>query len=120
MPSEGYTTSNGETIGANSADILVRAISSGDVHATIPGTTLAAINVGGGIKGSLIQELIGGEEGKKDVVTVRCCHAAGVATSSARFVSNSQGKRGPVSVVLMRTAREIMRGQILFSKRVLD
>lgn len=60
--------------------------------------------------------MVGRGEGQEGVVTVRVGHAAGVASSSVRFEPASKGakERGrPVSVVMMRTAREIMRGEVL-------
>jgi len=91
----------------------VRAISSGDWHATIPGTTLGALNLGAGIKGTVIHDLIQPKGEIGDKVTVRAGHKAGVAESTVRFVN---GK--PESVVMMRTAREIMRGDVLIPERV--
>lgn len=113
VPPNGYVTTTGERAGA--ADLLVRAVSSGDFHATIPGSTLAATNLGAGIAGTLIAELVGrtGDAGD-ELVSVRAGHAAGVADSTARF---ERGKC--VSVVIMRTAREIMRGEIMVEEREL-
>jgi 2-methylaconitate cis-trans-isomerase PrpF len=104
------------------ADLLVRALSSGDFHATIPGTTLGALNLEMGTKGTVIHDLVSsssppssftGESDNDRVVTVRAAHAAGVAESSVRFEG---GK--PQSVVMLRTAREIMRGEVLVPERV--
>ncbi|BGO93994.1 hypothetical protein NBRC10512_003626 [Rhodotorula toruloides] len=118
VPRKGYSTTSGTQVALEDADVHVRAISSGDWHATIPGTTLGALNVGAGTPGTVIHELIssrrtGGasraaEKGGDEVVTVRAGHAAGVAESSVRFVDGR-----PESVVMIRTAREIMRGEIM-------
>lgn len=119
MPDEGYQTSANVTIAQDEADLLVRAVSSGDFHATIPGTTLSALNLGLGIQGTIIEEIVRGKTGntvvEKDVVTVRAGHAAGVTTSTLRFEG---GK--PKSVVMFRTAREIFRGEILVPQKVLN
>lgn len=116
-----YTTTGGDHVLATEGDLLVRSVSSGQIHATIPGTTLAAINVAAGLRGSVVADLIGGSGGEEDVVTVRAAHAAGVASSSARFIVDADsGKRRAESVVLMRTAREIMRGEVLIPRRVLE
>jgi len=108
------------------ADLVVRAVSSGDWHATIPGTTLAAVNLALGTEGTVIQRLVHPassdgsrvreeqREGKDEVVQVRAGHAAGVATASVRF---EEGK--PVGVVMWRTAREIMRGEIVVPEKLL-
>lgn len=130
MPSEGYITSSGTRVEQDEADFVARTVSSGDWHATIPGTTLGALNIGAGTKGSVIWKLRHGEAGseKKEeegVVQVRVGNAAGVASSSVRFEwrkgqgeKDREGALRPVSVVMMRTAREIMRGEIMVPERV--
>lgn len=120
VPSSGYGTTAGRTVKADEADLLVRAISSGDWHATIPGTTLGALNVAAGTEGTVVHELMaprapaGGNADDDKVVTVRAAHAAGVAESSVRFARDG----APESVVMVRTAREIMRGEVLIPERV--
>ncbi|GAA5977652.1 hypothetical protein JCM11641_006890 [Rhodosporidiobolus odoratus] len=129
VPSEGYTTSSGDRVGRENADLLVRAVSSGDWHATIPGTTLGALNVGMGTPGTVVRSLCaptpkpspapanitaGAGQEEERVVTIRAAHAAGVAESSVRFEAGGK----PQSVVMVRTAREIMRGEVLVPERV--
>ncbi|GAA6002413.1 hypothetical protein JCM10207_001107 [Rhodosporidiobolus poonsookiae] len=115
VPDGGYSTTAGTRVEREDADLLVRAVSSGDFHATIPGTTLGAVNLGLGTPGTVIHELASpAATGEDDVVTVRAAHAAGVASSSVRF---SRGRAE--SVVMVRTAREIMRGEMLVPERVL-
>lgn len=120
MPETGYETSTGAKVAKSEADLLVRAVSSGDFHATIPGTTLGALNLGLGMSGTTIHSLVrggmssvGGTEIGGEVVTIRAGHAAGVTESSVRFVG---GK--PESVVMMRTAREIIRGSVLVPESI--
>ncbi|GAA6042290.1 hypothetical protein JCM8097_000617 [Rhodosporidiobolus ruineniae] len=119
VPEEGYSTTGGGRVEKSEADLLVRAVSSGDFHATIPGTTLGALNLGKGTPGTVVHELCrssssGGDgEGKDGVVTVRAGHAAGVAESSVRFADGR-----PESVVMVRTAREIMRGEVMVLEAV--
>lgn len=128
VPPGGYRTTAGETVQRGDADLLVRAISSGDWHATIPGTTLGALNVAAGTPGTVVHDLVdlgpgGGDASTaaansqtppREVVTVRAAHAAGVAESSVRFAEDGT----PASVVMVRTAREIMRGEVLVPERV--
>lgn len=113
VPTEGYTTSSLTTVNPGEADLLARTISAGDPHATIPGTTLGALNLALGIEGTVVQSLIGGTKGMEEVVEVRAGHMAGVASARVRFGRDEEGKRIPESVVMWRTAREIMRGEIL-------
>jgi 2-methylaconitate cis-trans-isomerase PrpF len=123
IPPSGYKTTAGGTVKADGeADLLVRAISSGDWHATIPGTTLGALNVAAGTRGTVVHELMPARAaavsagGDDKVVTVRAAHAAGVAESSVRFARDGT----PESVVMVRTAREIMRGEVMIPERVLS
>ncbi|SCV71213.1 BQ2448_2801 [Microbotryum intermedium] len=114
IPSSNYQTSSNATITPSDADLLVRAISSGDFHATIPGTTLGALNIALGHKGTTVNSLVGEERAREDgVVEVKAAHAAGVAEAKVRFE-----KGRPSSVVMVRTAREIMRGDVSVPERV--
>ncbi|GAA5944928.1 uncharacterized protein JCM15063_001994 [Sporobolomyces koalae] len=119
VPSTGYTTSSNESIKVDQADLLVRAISSGDWHATIPGTTLGALNIGLGTPGTVIHDLVKPRPDRgldnDGTVTVRAGHIAGVAESTVRFGTTS---RKVESVVMSRTAREIMNGNVLIPERV--
>ncbi|KWU46289.1 DUF453-domain-containing protein [Rhodotorula sp. JG-1b] len=126
IPPSGYQATSGGTVKADDeADLLVRAISSGDWHATIPGTTLGALNVAAGTRGTVVHELMasrasvvsaGADDEVDKVVTVRAAHAAGVAESSVRFARDGT----PESVVMVRTAREIMRGEVMVPESVLS
>ncbi|KAK4056899.1 hypothetical protein OIO90_002149 [Microbotryomycetes sp. JL221] len=122
IPLQGFTSSNGQTVEPEDADLVARAVSSGDWHRTIPGTTLAALNVALGIQGTVVSDLVSqrrikpklttGSDEERDV-TIRAAHEAGVTDSTVRF------KHGqPKSVVLWRTAREIMRGSVLIPENV--
>lgn len=116
VPSEGYQTSSGIQVQPEEADLLVRAVSSGDFHATVPGTTLGALNVALGHADTTVNSLVSPNKAVQDgIVQVRAAHAAGVADAKVRFEG---GK--PKSVVMIRTAREIMRGEVLVSERVFD
>lgn len=120
LPAAGYRTSSGTRVEAGDADFLVRAVSSGDMHASIPGTTLGALNIGAGTPGTVVHDLVGrrdaarGRETDDGDVTVRAAHAAGVTESTVRFDEGTAR-----SVVMVRTAREIMRGEVLVPERVL-
>ncbi|GAA6015058.1 hypothetical protein JCM11491_001644 [Sporobolomyces phaffii] len=122
VPRGGYETTAGTVVGPADADLLVRAVSSGDWHATIPGTTLGAVNVGLGTAGTVIHDVVvvaptsPGPGPRGDRVTVRAGHIAGVAQSTVRFASAQSTT--PQAVVMVRTAREIMNGNVLIPERV--
>ncbi|KAK4051214.1 hypothetical protein OIV83_003036 [Microbotryomycetes sp. JL201] len=120
LPPQGYISSNGSSVARSDADLVARAISSGDWHRTIPGTTLSALNVAAGIPGTLVHEMIAGPAANAQLtaygtsdITIRAAHEAGVTQSTVRF---EDGK--PQSVVLVRTARQIMCGEVMVPERV--
>ncbi|KAL8279871.1 hypothetical protein RQP46_007721 [Phenoliferia psychrophenolica] len=130
LPPSGFTSTAGVVVSPHEADLLVRAVSSGDFHATIPGTTLGALNLGLGIKGTVVHDVARGggavvadnaatSKEVDNVVTVRAAHSAGVSTASVRFEGEG-GERRPTSVVMLRTAREIMRGSVGVPERVFN
>lgn len=120
LPSGGYSTSSGGRVDDGDVDLVARSISSGDWHATIPGTSLGALNVAWGTPGTVVHALRKDSASveTQDVVTVRAGHAAGAVSSSVRFETDG-ATRKPVSVVMMRTAREIMRGEVRIDESVL-
>jgi 2-methylaconitate cis-trans-isomerase PrpF len=111
-----YTTTGNTEVEKEEMDIAVRAVSVGNFHRTVPGTTLSALNVARTVKGSLVAQLVADKEeaeeagaGGERVVPIRVGQPAGVAESKVRV-----GKDGKASAVVMtRTAREIMRGEVL-------
>jgi 2-methylaconitate cis-trans-isomerase PrpF len=79
---------------------------------------LGALNIGLGTRGTIIHDLVYGQRGEVpvgDTVTVRAGHRAGVAESTVRFGKES---RRAESVVMSRTAREIMSGNVLIPERI--
>lgn len=76
---------------------------------------MGALNLGAGTKGSVVHDLVSsnGQSEVGEKVTVRAGHYGGVAESTVRF---KEGK--PESVVMMRTARMIMDGNISIPERV--
>ena len=78
-------------------------------------TTLGALNIGAGTPGTVIYEVLATRQPSGEVVEVRAAHAAGVAVSNVKF------ERGqPVSVVMKRTARKIMEGEVFVPERFFD
>lgn len=70
------------------------------------------MNIGAGTPGTIVYKLITAKA-QGEVVEVKAAHAAGVATSKVRFVDGR-----PESVVMMRTGREIMRGNVMIPEKV--
>ncbi|GAA99655.1 uncharacterized protein L969DRAFT_47360 [Mixia osmundae IAM 14324] len=109
-----YTTTGGETLKSNDFDIIVRAFSTGDAHRSVPGTTLTALSVARSIKGSLVESLCLAND--QAVQRIRVGHPAGVA-ESAVVVS---GEGAATAVLMTRTAREIMRGEVMIPSRCFE
>ena len=119
LPTSGYASSSTHVAHAD-ADLLARTISAGDPHATIPGTTLGALNLAVGTPGTVVHGLVrqSAEDaaGQGEVVAVRAAHAAGVSGSKVRFSGEGTMRRAE-GVVMWRTAREVMRGEVLVDDR---
>jgi 2-methylaconitate cis-trans-isomerase PrpF len=108
-PRISYTTTGGDKIDSSAMDIAVRAVSVGNFHRTVPGTTLSALNVARTVRGSLVAGAVGPPvDDGEDVVSIRVGQPAGVAESKVRL---RDGRAQ--AVVMTRTARELMRGEVL-------
>lgn len=89
---------------AGDADVVVRAVSTGDFHRTVPGTSLSALALAGSIDGTVVARLAGVAD-RDGLLRVR--HPAGVAEARVRT------RDGKSAICMTRTAREIMRGHVL-------
>lgn len=115
--------------GDGEADVVVRAVSVGNFHrsaldqpyltsqsadvlslrSTVPSTTLSALAVASSHSTSVVPSASASPDG---LMTFKARHPAGIAEATLRLAPDSEGG-GAVSVVVVRTAREIMRGQVL-------
>ncbi|KDN53073.1 DUF453-domain-containing protein [Tilletiaria anomala UBC 951] len=118
-----YKSSGGDQVDQRDMDLLVRSISVGNVHRTIPATTLSAVAAASAFVGSVVDEAIAlgrlisaspapasqaKSQGKKDVQSVTVGQPAGLSTASVTL-----GMAGePVGIVYMRTANRIMHGWV--------
>ncbi|WFD36121.1 hypothetical protein MCUN1_002992 [Malassezia cuniculi] len=118
-PRTTYTTSSGESLGANDIDMLVRAISVGNVHRSVPATTLAALAASMAYPDSVIGEALrsgGAHETPSAASTalagpstraITVGHPAGAASASVALKDGS-----PAALLYTRTARRIMQGLV--------
>jgi 2-methylaconitate cis-trans-isomerase PrpF len=142
----GYITTGGETLEPLSqsgppkegtrgqeevGDVVLRAISVGNVHRTIPATVLMAAAAAGAVPGTVVHEarqktrefrkkhlmdfqVQEGENVKSELQWLTAAHPAGYATAGSRVSRNQEtddGEKGAwkiESVAMMRTARKIM------------
>jgi len=120
-PRMDYTTTGGHGVDADDIDLVIRAVSVGNIHRTVPATTLSALAVGAAFQNSVIAEAIsafprpsrdlsGRSDG--DVVSVVVGQPAGTSAASAKL-TNVSGERRPTSINYLRTARRLFQGQVL-------
>ena len=118
-PRAAYTTSGGEELAAHDADMLVRAISVGNVHRSVPATTLAALAASMSYPDSLIGDTLrlGGAHESPSAATsalvsastraITVGHPAGAASASVALKNDT-----PAALLYTRTARRIMQGMV--------
>lgn len=118
-PPFSYITTGGDRVEAEKIDCVIRAVSVGDFHRTVPATMLSALAVARAMPGSIVtrasldrpQPKIGGakemtEDGTKCIIHVG--QPAGISESSV--VLNKDGL--PTSISYVRTARCLFRGDV--------
>ncbi|PWN39480.1 hypothetical protein IE81DRAFT_335595 [Ceraceosorus guamensis] len=137
-PKAAYKTTGGQSIEASEMDVLIRALSNGQVHRTVPATTLSAATAALCYDDSVISRAFRASGGQispsssqatrtasppststslhsPDIISLTVGQPAGLSTASAkRSASRSNQKRSePTAIVMTRTARRIMQGNIL-------
>lgn len=121
-PPAEYTTSRGRTLGAGETSLIVRALSMGLTHRTVPLTMAVCLAGAARIEGTVVQEafrqVAGLPGGSGEGAPVRIGHPAGVIDISAKV---SRGAAGWVveSATAYRTARRILEGQVLVPESAL-
>lgn len=102
-----YRASSGKTIHADQIDLLVRAMSMGQLHHAMMGTAAVAIGVAASVEGSLVNLAAGG--GKLD--SVRFGHPSGTLLVGGSC-QKVDGKWQANKVSMSRSARRLMVGQV--------
>ncbi|KAG8742272.1 hypothetical protein FRC10_001759, partial [Ceratobasidium sp. 414] len=98
------------------ADLDIRAVSVGNIHRTVPATTLSALASAAAIRGTVIQSVSGSHSSGKvagvgDVVSLTVAHPAGTASASVK-VGQVGGAVQPEAIVYTRTARLLFEGSV--------
>ena len=123
-----YRSTSGEAVAATDVDLLVRLISMGRTHRTVAMTGAMACAAAAAMDGSVVAELAGGSvsmtapeagEGAGTARRVRLGHPAGVLAMEVTAEGAAGVWRVP-SLVVDRTAREIMRGTVQVPQAYLD
>jgi len=123
-----YRTTSDEEVSAAEVDLLVRLISMGRTHRTLAMTGAMACAAAAAMDGSVVAELAGGSIAATPPATasvaaaarrVRLGHPAGVLAMEVTAEGAAGAWRVP-SLVVDRTAREIMRGAVQVPQAYLD
>ncbi|CBQ71334.1 conserved hypothetical protein [Sporisorium reilianum SRZ2] len=120
-PQAGYTTTGGQRVAAEEMDVLIRAVSVGNLHRTVPATCLSALAAGRAFPLSTIEQAVQAGRQKKDestgdIVSIRVGQPAGVSEASVKVASPTEADQAkgltriPESIVYYRTARRIIEG----------
>lgn len=112
----------GHTEGDEKADLTIRAVSVGNIHRTVPATTLSALATAAAIPGTIIREASSAHSHAQspavgDVISLTIAHPAGTASASVK-VGQVDGIIRPEAIVYMRTARLLFSGQVAVPETV--
>lgn len=131
-----YMTTGGAQIGLEDYDCLIRAISVGQFHRTVPATTLSAIGVASAMPGSLVSEVIAKGRASSSRVNatippwisastapnsknlmVSVGQPAGISSTAFRVTADSPR---PTAILMDRTARLLMDGDVMYSPSLVE
>lgn len=116
-PSQDYNTSTGKEIRKDEIDIVARVMAMGKMHKAFAITAGIPIAIGAVIPGSIVQEIVGGNQGEAAVKKVTIGHPSG--KFEVEVESRQEGDRFNIlRCTVGRTARKIMEGRVYISKRV--
>jgi 2-methylaconitate cis-trans-isomerase PrpF len=114
-PPAAYRSSDGKTLAANQIDLLVRAISMGNTHRTVPGTVSMCTAVAAAVEGTVVYEVARTTTPEP----LRIGHPAGVMEVGATVIRRGSEWYAE-RVTTQRTARRIMEGSILVPHQYLN
>ena len=106
-PPAGYTASSGRRVEAQDVDLLVRALSMGQLHHAMMGTAAVAIGTAAAIPGTLVNLAAGG--GPRGAV--RFGHPSGTLRVGAE-AAQVDGRWQVTKAVMSRSARILMEGWV--------
>ena len=106
-PAKSYTSSSGSFVSADKINLLVRAMSMGQLHHAMMGTTAVAIGTAAAIPNTLVNIATGGDA----LSQVTFGHPSGTLTVGAQ-AHQEQGQWQATKVSMSRSARVLMEGNI--------
>lgn len=113
-PATSYTTSSGKQVEESAIDLVVRALSMGQLHHAMMGTAAVAIGTAAAIPGTLVHQAAGG--GERNAVVFG--HPSGTLRVGAQ-ASQIHGEWSVTKVLMSRSARILMEGYIRVPGEVL-
>lgn len=114
-PAQSYDSSSGKAINETDIDVLVRAMSMGQLHHAMMGTAAVAISVAACIPGTLVNLAAGG--GARSSVTFG--HPSGTLKVGAEAIEEN-GQWLATKAIMSRSARVLMEGNVRVTATVLD
>ena len=106
-PAKSYTSSSGSIVSAEKINLLVRAMSMGQLHHAMMGTAAVAIGTAAAIPNTLVNLAAGGDA----LSQVTFGHPSGTLTVGAQ-AHQEQGQWQATKVSMSRSARVLMEGNI--------
>ncbi len=106
-PAQSYTSSSGKRVHKNNIDLVVRALSMGQLHHAMMGTAAVAISIASAIPGTLVNLAAGG--GEHD--SVRFGHPSGTLKVGGQ-AALIDGKWTANKAIMSRSARVLMEGVV--------
>lgn len=106
-PAKSYTSSSGSFVSADKINLLVRAMSMGQLHHAMMGTAAVAIGTAAAIPNTLVNLAAGGDA----LSQVTFGHPSGTLTVGAQ-AHQEQGQWQATKVNMSRSARVLMEGNI--------
>jgi len=106
-PPASYAASSGKQVDAGSIDLLVRALSMGQLHHAMMGTAAVAIGTAAAVPGTLVNLAAGGGERQ----SVRFGHPSGTLRVGAQAES-VDGRWQVTKALMSRSARVLMEGWV--------
>ncbi len=104
---QAYTSSSGKEVSADEIDLVVRAMSMGQLHHAMMGTAAVAISIASAIPGTVVNAAAGGSERE----SVRFGHPSGTLKVGGQ-ASLKDGEWQAEKAIMSRSARVLMEGMV--------
>lgn len=110
-PAQSYSASSGKAVHAADIDLVVRAMSMGQLHHAMMGTAAVAIAAAATTQGTLVNEAASAGQSTKQLGEVRFGHPSGTLLVGGK-TEQVDGRWQAKKVSMSRSARRIMVGEV--------